>query len=226
MNTNRLVLAAGVGLWFVMVGAQAQATGKTDTGGGMGGTGNQPVRELMVDIGAELLTMCERARAIGDGTRRSVKNPLSTTLEPVCMGQTLKTLQAETLIIDFNKSGRLEISEGATLSIEQAPVDQNQFLVLLHAGEYLITQTSEPVRYAVKAKNSVELNLGANKRLFVSVQRAALQPHLFRLEILVWSGNPEPVVFTLGSQTITALAGQKTLLNIDADGGVRLKGSN
>ena len=55
------------------------------------------------------------------------------------MGQTLKTLQAETLILDFNKSGRLEISEGATLSIEQAPVDQNQFLVLLHAGEYLIT---------------------------------------------------------------------------------------
>jgi hypothetical protein len=139
------------------------------------------------------------------------------------MGQTLKTSQEETLIIDFNKSGRLEIREGATLSIEQVPVDQNQFLVLLHAGEYLITQTSEPVRYAVKAKNSVELNLGTNKRLFVSVKRAALQPHLFRLEILVWSGNPEPVVFNLGSQTVTAVAGQKTLLNIDADGAVRLK---
>ncbi len=223
MSINRLILTAGLGLWFVTVGAQAQATGKTDTGGGMGGTGNQPVRDLMADIGADLRPMCERARAIGDGTRRSVKNPLSSTLEPVCMGQTLKTSQDETLIISFNKSGRLEISEGATLSIEQAPVNQNQFLVLLHAGEYLITQTSEPVRYAVRAKNSVELNLGTNKRLFVSVQRAALQPHLFRLEILVWSGNPEPVVFTLGSQTVTAVAGQKTLLNIDADGAVRLK---
>ena len=219
----RLIHVTGLSLWFAVIGAQAQSTGKTDTGGGMGGTGNQPVRELMADIGAELLPMCERARAIGDGTRRSVKNPLSTTLEPVCMGQTLKTLQAETLILDFNKSGRLEISEGATFSIEQAPVDQNQFLVLLHAGEYLITQTSEPVRYAVRAKNSVELNLGTNKRLFVSVKKAASQPHLFRLEILVWSGNPEPVVFTLGSQTVTALAGRKTLLNIDAGGSIRLE---
>ena len=223
MNTNRLVLAAGLGLWFVTVGAQAQATGKTDTGGGMGGTGNQPLRDLMADIGANSHPICERARAIGDGTRRSVKNPLSSNLKPVCMGQTLKTSQDETLIIDFNKSGRLEISEGTTLSIEQVPVDQNQFLVLLHAGEYLITQTSEPVRYAVKAKNSVELNLDTNKRLFVSVKRAALQPHLFRLELLVWSGNPEPVVFTLGSQTVTAVAGQKTLLNIDAEGSIKLK---
>jgi hypothetical protein len=219
----RLIHVTGLSLWFAVIGAQAQSTGKTDTGGGMGGTGNQPVRDLMADIGADLRPMCERARAIGDGTRRSVKNSLSSTLKPVCMGQTLKTSQEETLIIDFNKSGRLEIREGATLSIEQVPVDQNQFLVLLHAGEYLITQTSEPVRYAVKAKNSVELNLGTNKRLFVSVKRAALQPHLFRLEILVWSGNPEPVVFNLGSQTVTAVAGQKTLLNIDADGAVRLK---
>lgn len=223
MNIMRLIHVTGLSLWFAVIGAQAQSTGKTDTGGGMGGTGNQPVRDLMADIGADLRPMCERARAIGDGTRRSVKNSLSSTLKPVCMGQTLKTSQEETLIIDFNKSGRLEIREGATLSIEQVPVDQNQFLVLLHAGEYLITQTSEPVRYAVKAKNSVELNLGTNKRLFVSVKRAALQPHLFRLEILVWSGNPEPVVFNLGSQTVTAVAGQKTLLNIDADGAVRLK---
>ena len=42
-------------------------------------------------------------------------------------------------------------------------------------------------------------------------------------ELLMWPGNPEPVVFTLGSQTITAMKDQKTLLNIDTDGSIRLK---
>ena len=41
--------------------------------------------------------------------------------------------------------------------------------------------------------------------------------------LLMWPGNPEPVVFTLGSQTVTALAGRKTLLNIDAGGSIRLE---
>jgi hypothetical protein len=223
MNIMRLIHVAGLSLWFAVIGAQAQSTGKTDTGGGMGGTGNQPVRELMADIGAELRPMCERARAIGDGTRRSVKNLLSKTLEPVCVGQTLKTSQDETLIIDFNKSGRLEISEGATLSVEQAIVDQNQFLVLLQSGEFLITQTSESIRYAVKARNPVELNLGGNKRLLLSLKRTAVELDLFSLEVLVWPGGPEPIVFTLGSQTITAEAGQETFIEMRPDGTLRLK---
>jgi hypothetical protein len=223
MKIMRLIHITGLSLWFVVIGGQAQSTRETDTGGGMGGTGNRPVREFMADIGSELNPICERARAIGDGSRRSLKNPLSTTLEPVCVGQTLKTSQDETLIIDFKKSGRLEVSKGATLSIEQALVDQSQFLVLLHAGEFQITQTSEPVRYAIKTKNAVELNLGTNKRLLLSLKRPAVQLDLFSAELLVWAGGPEPIVFTLGSQTITATAPQKTLLNIDADGNVRLK---
>ena len=218
MNINRPILTAGLGLWFVMMGAQAQSTGKTDTGGGMGGTGNHPVRELMADIGAELNPLCEKRRAVGNSTRHSAKNKLSTTIGLVCEGQTLRTKSDETLIINFNLGGRLEVGQGATFSIEQALATKTQYLVLLHVGEFQITQSNEPVLYAIKTKNVVELNLATNKRLFVSLNWTAVQRDLSSQEILVWPAGQESTAFTLGAQTITAKAGQKTRIRIALDG--------
>ena len=219
MRINRLIHTACMGLWFVFIGAQkAQANGKTDTGGGMGGTGNHPVRELMADIGAELNLRCDKQRAVGNITRHSLKNNLSTTIELVCGGQTLRTQSDETLVINFYLGGRLEVGQGATVSIEQTLANKTQYLVLLHAGEFQIIQNSEPVRYVIKAKNAMELELGTNKRLSISLNRTAVQRDLSRQEILVWPVGPELVAFTLGTQTITAKAGQKTQIEIGVDG--------
>jgi hypothetical protein len=218
MTINRRIHSTVVSLWFVFIGAQAQSNGKTDTGGGMGGTGNHPVRELMADISAELSPLCEKKRAVGNSTRHSVIKNLSTTIELVCVGQTLKTQLDETQVINFHLGGRLEVSQGANFSIEQTLLNESQYLVLLHAGEFQIIQNNEPVRYAIKAKNAVELNLVTNKRLFVSLNRTAVQRDLYSQEILVWPVGPESIAFTLGAQTITAAAGQKTRIEISVDG--------
>jgi hypothetical protein len=180
----------------------------------------------MADIGAESNPLCEKKRAVGNITRHLAKNKLPTAIGLVCEGQTLRTQSDETLVINFNLGGRLEASQDATLSIEQTLANKTQYLVLLHAGEFQITQYNEPVLYAIKTKNVVELNLVTNKQLFVSLNGTAVQGDLSSQEILVWPTDQESIAFTLGAQTITAKAGQKTRIGIGLDGALTGESKN
>jgi hypothetical protein len=106
-------------LGLVIGGICGAASGQTDNGGGMGGTGITDKPQPMAPAMSE--ESCTKEKSVGIYQLRSAKDKKIKKQAYVCSGQTLKTKPTEEIEILFRSGEKIKLLENSQMIIEKSP---------------------------------------------------------------------------------------------------------
>ena len=191
--TARLSVAT---LWFsgllALPAALAQSTDKTDTGGGMGGTGNRPEKGLMAEIGNEVLPGCTDGQLIGKIVRNRGSTSLIQPDEPLCIDREVQTSATETALVFISGHGEVALDPNAAAIIRSAPDGGLE----LHAKRGTLQGNHPDTRlsYLVDTGNQKQKIYVSGKRFVLEVASMGANVDSLRTDVNISALGDTPVI--------------------------------
>lgn len=126
--------------------ALAQNNDKTDTGGGMGGTGNHPEKGLMAETRNFVSPGCANGQIVGFLTRiRANKTPEPD--EPLCNNQSIKTLADESVKISLRLNGESQMNANSEVVVRMT--NAKSVLFDVRRGMFQANHPDQQVTYRI-----------------------------------------------------------------------------
>lgn len=191
--TARLSLAT---LWFsgllALPAALAQSTDKTDTGGGMGGTGNRPEKGLMAEIGNEVLPGCADGQIIGKIVRNRGSTSLIQPAEPLCIDREVQTSTTETALVVVLGYGEVALDPNTAVAIRNAADGVLELYV--KRGTVRGDHPDTRLTYSVDTGNQKQKIYVSGKRFVLEVASMGANVDSLRTDVNISALGDTPVI--------------------------------
>jgi len=205
-----------VTLWFggflALSSALAQSNDKTDTGGGMGGTGNRTEKGLMADIGNTVFPGCADSQLIGRITRARAGESLMQSDEPLCTDRELRTATTETAIIAIFGRGEVVLSPN-TIALLRKTADQS-LMLHVQSGKFRANHTDDQLTYLIDTATPERRILVSGKQFILQMDSTRTKNDSLRTDIKISAVGDTPTLVRHGDDTFAVKPRMKIQIRI------------
>lgn len=190
----------------------AQTNDKTDTGGGMGGTGNRPEKGLMAEVGNAVSPGCEDSQTIGRIVRTRPGEGLMRPDEPLCIDREVQTSTTETALVVVTGHGEVTLDPNTAAIIRNATGGD----LALHAkrGTFRGNHPDARLTYLIDTENLKRKIYLSGNRFILEVASIRINNGSLITDIKISALGDTPTRLRYGDETLTVKPPLKASVHI------------